>query len=251
MLSWFKSSLCWTAHSDPGDLRLENEDSLFVRLATFGHRRVGLFAVADGCGGLQYGADASRLAIQAVSAFWTLDLPRLMGRLRLPVSVVFQEMERMMQRGHAQVCALGADRRSRVGSTLTVFLVINRRYWIKHVGDSRMYRLRGMRLEQLTEDQSLVAELLRSRQFGRAEDCQQNILTMSLGYGRQLYTYQRTGKLQRGDVYCLCSDGLYGYAGERLQVQLAQDPKDIQKMRGLIGPGAARDNVSFITIWEE
>ena len=254
MLNRWNTPLLWVTHSDAGDVRAENQDCLFAASEWIGGRRAGLFAIADGCGGMKYGAQTSRQAIYAVQAFWEECLPQLARRLVLRDSMVMQALEDLMQSANQQVQEICIEAQERTGSTLSVLLLLDRRFWIKHVGDSRIYCLRQGMLERLTEDQSMVADMLRNHEIedAQADEYNRSILTMCLGHPRKLYTYANMGKMTHDSIFCLCSDGLYAYSSEAaIQEQLLLAPEDTGQMRGLIADGAAHDNVSFITIWEE
>lgn len=244
--------LCWQSYSDAGDCRTVNEDRLFAAVQQLHGRAVGLFAVADGCGGLPHGAQASEVAIQQVGAFWATDLPALADRLLLRDSAIQTALEALMQRAHAQVVQLAQIYGGKAASTLSVLLLIGHRYWIRHVGDTRIYRLHGDALEQLTQDQSMVADLLRNHVIRPedAKDYARSILTMGLGVSRRLYTYQTGGTAAPDDVFCLCSDGLYACLPDgALSRQLRHAPADAAALRAQIPPGLATDNLSFLTVW--
>lgn len=245
--------LRWAAHSDAGDRRTENQDCLFAACDWFGRRRVGLFAVADGCGGMQCGAQASRRAIQAVQEFWEARMPGLLRPVGICQAEVQAALEDMMQAAHDGVSDLGGAG-GRAASTLTVLLVIGRFFWVKHVGDCRLYALRDGTLRLLTEDQTALADMLRNREITAAQAAAYNrsVLSMCLGGAKKLHTYTRAGKLGRGEVFCLCSDGFYAFVPpEELAACLAQAPQDAGRLRALIEPGQAEDNVSILTVWEE
>src|SRR4029077_10618112 len=131
------------AATDPGRRRRRNEDAYVVQPP--------LFAVADGMGGPQAGEVASRLAAAALAE------PRVDGTGEDKVAELIQEANR---RVHAAATEDAA--RAGMGTTMTVALVEDGPVVLGHVGDSRAYRLRDGGLEQLTEDHSLVAELMRS-----------------------------------------------------------------------------------------
>src|SRR5581483_500093 len=100
---------------------------------------------------------------------------------------------------------------SGMGTTMTAALVADDRVWIGHVGDSRAYRLRGGRLEQLTEDHSLVGELMRSGKLSPEEaetHPQRSVITRALGTDPDVDVDTFSVDAAPGDVFVLCSDGL-------------------------------------------
>ena len=130
--------------TDPGRRRRHNEDAFVCEPP--------LFAIADGMGGAQAGELASRLAAAAVGRGEASDLT---GGDRV-VALIEAANRSVYER------AAGDQSVSGMGTTMTAALVEDDQVWIGHVGDSRAYLLRDGGLEQVTEDHSLVAELVRS-----------------------------------------------------------------------------------------
>ena len=180
--------------SDTGRKRRRNEDS-FVREPP-------LFAVADGMGGAQAGEIASRLAAAAVREGGD----GTSGEVR--VAELSQEANRRVYQPSSEDPAA-----SGMGTTITVALVDDASGVISigHVGDSRAYRIRDGRVEQLTQDHSLVAELMRSGKLSPEEaevHPQRSVITRALGTDPDVDVDTFTVDTQPGDVYLLCSDGL-------------------------------------------
>jgi PPM family protein phosphatase len=180
--------------SDTGRQRNANEDSLFVRAP--------IFVVADGMGGAQAGEVASKAAADA----FDVDLPdgppeRILRETILSANRKIHDLAR-------------ADpSRAGMGTTLTAAVLSAEReeVAIGHVGDSRAYRLRDGRLEQLTRDHSLVEEMRRKGQLtdAQAEDHpQRSIITRALGPEPEVEPDVQTVPAAPGDVFLLCSDGL-------------------------------------------
>jgi PPM family protein phosphatase len=180
--------------TDAGRKRRRNEDS-FVRDPP-------LFAVADGMGGARAGEVASRLAAAAFREFHDAD--ELAPEER--VTAIIQEANRRIYeraRSDAQV--------SGMGTTITAAVVGEGGVAVGHVGDSRAYRLRGGRLEQLTEDHSLVADLVRSGRITPEEadtHPQRSVITRALGTDPEVDVDAFTVETEADDLFMLCSDGL-------------------------------------------
>jgi len=179
--------------SDTGRRRRRNEDSYVCEPP--------LFAVADGMGGAQAGEVASRLAAAV--------LQEVNGEQLSPgaIAELIQEANRrVFQRSNEDAAASG------MGTTLTVALVESSdTVAIGHVGDSRAYRVRDGRLEQLTEDHSLVGEMMRSGKLSAEEaeaHPQRSVITRALGTEPDVDVDTFTVETEPGDVFLLCSDGL-------------------------------------------
>jgi protein phosphatase len=180
--------------TDPGRKRRRNEDSFVIDPP--------LFAVADGMGGAQAGEVASRLAAAAFREFHDVDDLDPEERL---AAIIQEANRRIYERaaGDAQV--------SGMGTTITAALVGGDALVIGHVGDSRAYRLRSGRFEQLTDDHSLVADLVRSGRLTPEEadaHPQRSVITRALGTDREVDVDTFVVPVEAGDLFLLCSDGL-------------------------------------------
>lgn len=180
--------------TDTGRQRNANEDSLFVDAP--------LFVVADGMGGAQAGEVASRAAAESFAQ-------------NLPPAPPEKLLEETIEGANRTIHELARKDPSLagMGTTTTAALVDldGEEVAIGHVGDSRAYRLRAGRLEQLTRDHSLVEEMRRKGQLtdAQAEDHpQRSIITRALGPEPEVEVDLQTVPAQAGDVFLICSDGL-------------------------------------------
>jgi PPM family protein phosphatase len=222
--------------TDTGRQRSENEDSLFVRAP--------IFVVADGMGGAQAGEVASKTAADAFDR----DLPEVS-----PEQFLRETIEAANRRIHE--LARADPSRAGMGTTITAAIVDAQKeeVGIGHVGDSRAYRLRRGKLEQLTRDHSLVEEMRRKGQItdAQAEDHpQRSIITRALGPEPEVEVDLQTVPAAPGDVFLLCSDGLTTMVGEdRIAAVLSSAGSMREAVRALIdeanGAGG-RDNITAL-----
>jgi PPM family protein phosphatase len=222
--------------TDTGRQRSENEDSLFVRAP--------IFVVADGMGGAQAGEVASKTAADAFDR----DLPEVS-----PEQFLRETIEAANRRIHE--LARADPSRAGMGTTITAAIVDAQKeeVGIGHVGDSRAYRLRRGKLEQLTRDHSLVEEMRRKGQItdAQAEDHpQRSIITRALGPEPEVEVDLQTVPAAPGDVFLLCSDGLTTMVGEdRITAVLSSAGSMREAVRALIdeanGAGG-RDNITAL-----
>jgi protein phosphatase len=178
----------------PGRVRRRNEDAFVCRPP--------LFVVADGMGGAQAGEIASRLAAAAFHDFHEADALDPEARLR---AVIQEANRRIYSRSTSDPHASG------MGTTATAALVSGRQVAVGHVGDSRLYRLRNGELDQITQDHSLVADLVRSGRLSPEEadtHPQRSVITRALGTDAAVTVDSFSVDAEPGDVYLLCSDGL-------------------------------------------
>lgn len=180
--------------SDTGRQRNANEDSYFIRAP--------LFVVADGMGGAQAGEVASKAAAESFAG-------------EPPSSPPERFLEETIEGANRTIHELARKDPSLAGmGTTTTAAIVDleaEEVAIGHVGDSRAYRLRGGRFEQLTRDHSLVEEMRRKGQItdAQAEDHpQRSIITRALGPEPEVQVDLQTVPAQDGDVFLICSDGL-------------------------------------------
>jgi len=188
------------AATDPGRRRRHNEDSYASEPP--------LFAVADGIGGAQAGEIASALAAEVLrdeSGDGTGDGEQRVDRL-------IQEANRRVYDRQTQDANV-----SGMGTTMTVAFFDGDGVWFGHVGDSRAYLIRDGALEQLTEDHSLVAELVRSGKLSPKEaetHPQRSVVTRALGTDPDVDVDTFRVDAKPGDLFLLCSDGLTSMVGD-------------------------------------
>ena len=179
--------------TDPGRRRRHNEDAYVCEPP--------VFAVADGMGGAQAGEVASRLAAASVGRFQPGD----QGGRDYVTSLIQEANRSVYERAEGDAAASG------MGTTMTVAVVEDDLVWVGHVGDSRAYLIRDGRLEQVTEDHSLVAELVRSGRLTPDEadaHPHRSVITRALGTEPEVDVDTFSVAPRPGDVFLLCSDGL-------------------------------------------
>jgi protein phosphatase len=222
--------------SDTGRQRSANEDSVFVRAP--------IFVVADGMGGAQAGEVASQAAAEAFAR----DLPEA------PPEHVLRET---IEAANREIHDLAREDSSRagMGTTITAAIVdaADEEVVIGHVGDSRAYRFRGGRLEQLTRDHSLVEEMRRKGQItdAQAEDHpQRSIITRALGPEPEVEVDVQTVPAAAGDVFLICSDGLTTMVEEeRIASLIASADSLTAAVRALVDEAnraGGRDNITAL-----
>jgi PPM family protein phosphatase len=193
--------------TDTGRKRRRNEDAYVCEPP--------LFAIADGMGGAQAGEVASRLAAAALKESGAKTLG---GEQR--ISDLIQEANRRVyDRSSTDPNTSG------MGTTITVALVENGDVAFGHVGDSRAYLIRDGVMEQVTEDHSLVNELMKSGKLSREEaetHPQRSVITRALGTDPDVDVDTFTITAKTGDVFLLCSDGLTDMVGEREILELVE-----------------------------
>ncbi len=222
--------------TDTGRKRRRNEDAYVVAPPLFG--------VADGMGGAQAGELASGLAAAALREANSNGS----GEQRV-IDLIQEANRRVHDRASTDASASG------MGTTMTVALVEpDGRVVFGHVGDSRAYLLRDSRLEQLTDDHSLVAELVRRGELSPAEaevHPQRSVITRALGTDPDVDVDTFSVAPQAGDVFLICSDGLSSYVdGDQIEQIVVQHREDLNAgTKALIqaaNRGGGDDNITAI-----
>lgn len=200
--------------SDVGRVRSENQDFAITSTETESDPEHGhLMVVADGMGGHKGGATASRLAATSVKEEY-------LGSAGDDVAASLRSaIERANGRIHA--AARENEDLEGMGTTTSAMVIRGAQGWIGHVGDSRIYRVRGTQIEQMTEDHSLVATMVKEGLL-TAEEAEthprRNVLQRSMGVSSEVEV-DIVGPIEMaaGDRFILCSDGLHGLvSGEEM-----------------------------------
>ena len=198
------------AVTDPGRRRRRNEDSYVIEPP--------LFAIADGMGGAQAGEVASRLATVALKESGT----EASGEERI-IDLIQEANRRVYDRSSTDPNTSG------MGTTITVAVVEDERVTFGHVGDSRAYLIREATMEQLTEDHSLVNELLKTGRLSREEaetHPQRSVITRALGTDPDVDVDTFTIAAREGDLFLLCSDGLTDMVSEDSILSVVERNRD-------------------------
>ncbi len=225
------------AGTDTGRQRRANEDSLLARSP--------LFVVADGMGGAQAGEVASRIAVESFQpGLQDASQPEL-----ALAALTRAANSRIHELSHSNAEQAG------MGTTLTAVYVGEEEVAIAHVGDSRAYCLRDGQLLRLTDDHSLVDELMRQGRLTpeeAVEHPQRSVITRALGPEGMVEVDTRSFRARSGDVYLLCSDGLTTMiAEEQIAALLREHPRLRDAGEALIAAAnraGGRDNITVVLI---
>lgn len=223
------------AATDTGRQRRANEDSLLARAP--------LFVVADGMGGAQAGEVASRLAVDVFEEG--------LGDTTEPENRLAERAGAANSRIH-ELSHSNAEHAG-MGTTLTAVYVTPEEVAIAHVGDSRAYRLRAGELVRLTDDHSLVDELMRQGKITPEEAIdhpQRSVITRALGPEPSVEVDTRSYLARAGDVYLLCSDGLTTMLPEERVAELMRSHSRLREAgEALIvaaNDAGGRDNITVV-----
>ena len=229
------------ASTDLGRRRRVNEDRFAIA------EELGLYLVADGMGGHAAGQLASQLAAEStVQALRTLTgaAASLTDKLRYAVAAANREIYGTTER---------KPELQGMGTTLVALLAGGERIALAHVGDSRAYLLRSGRIRQLTDDHSLVAELVRRREISASAargHPHRHVLTRALGVRGVVEPDLAELTPSEGDVFVLCSDGLTGHVADEEIAEAAGRSDDLDaacaRLVDLANSRGGDDNITVV-----
>lgn len=221
--------------TDTGRQRRDNEDSAYVRAP--------LFVVADGMGGAQAGEVASALAVE--------EFQRPLPDEGTPEQRLAERVQSANRRIYET--AQTTHERAGMGTTLTAAYLDDADLAVAHVGDSRAYIFRDGSLTRLTQDHSLVEELVRRGKLTEeqaAEHPQRSIITRALGVENEVEVDTWTFPVRAGDVVLMCSDGLTSMIGEDQIAAVLSSEADLdragERLIAEANEAGGRDNITVV-----
>jgi serine/threonine protein phosphatase PrpC len=250
-----KGKLAHVEVTDVGKVRDHNEDAIGAQ------PDIGLWVLADGMGGYNAGEVASGIAVKTIIDLVTKacktekrsEIESGTGYMRQTIvlrDAIHRANKVINQTAQSQPQCEG------MGTTLVACLFYDNKVSIAHVGDSRMYRLRGNRFEQITMDHSLLQELV-DRGFYSQEEAQRstnrNYVTRALGVEANVEVEVQEIDVQKGDYFLLCSDGLPDMVeDEDIHLTISTFSNDVrtvgEQLIKLTNDNGGRDNVSVVLV---
>ncbi|SHJ95190.1 Stp1/IreP family PP2C-type Ser/Thr phosphatase [Paramaledivibacter caminithermalis] len=195
----------WGSKTHIGKIRNKNEDSFYVDEK---HGRI--FIVADGMGGHNAGEVASKMAIEKVSKFIDNNINNVSLQNENEITSL---IENAINEGNIEIYKQSSsfENWDGMGTTITMALFVNNKVYLGHVGDSRAYLLKDNELTQLTEDHTLVCELVKNGSITEVEaksHPKRNVITKALGTEINPIPDILSIEVDDGDIIILCTDGL-------------------------------------------
>ncbi len=243
------------SQTNPGMVRAHNEDSVAQELAC------GLVVLADGMGGYNAGEVASGIAVSVVATEICQHLQNASPTERdedsgEELGVVL--LRDNIQRANASIyhAAQSQPQYAGMGTTIVTGLFYDNRVVVGHVGDSRMYRLRGETMEAITRDHSLLQEQIDGGMIS-VEDARlsrnKNLVTRAVGIDAEVVPEIHVHDVQVGDIYLLCSDGLNDMVEDEdirstLYAMQGNLPLAAEQLIEMANDNGGRDNVSVILV---
>ena len=236
------------AKTDIGKAREINQDYYSIPKSD---QDLQLFILADGMGGYNGGEVASTLATEAaknyiIDNFEKIEhskeeiLELIKNAVEYANNVVFEKSKTVQEL-------------EGMGTTLDICFIYNNKIYIGHVGDSRVYRIRGELIRKLTKDHSYVQQLVEDGKITREEanhHPKKNMLTKALGCTAYVEPDIRARNLEPGDIWVMCSDGLTNMVEEKEIYQVIKENPETapQTLVNLANNAGGYDNITVITI---
>jgi serine/threonine protein phosphatase PrpC/CRP-like cAMP-binding protein len=245
------------AETSVGRVRDHNEDALLVDGA------LRLYAVADGMGGHAAGEVASQLALDTLARVVRENQDRIDALAKNPGDKgAARDIQRMLDDAALLACHMvheagQADEAKRgMGTTLSALLIIASQGFIAHVGDSRIYLLRGDKSYQLTQDHTLQNELLKRGKLTPAQVAQvkqKNALIRAIGVYASVEVDTLRFDIFSGDRFLLCSDGLHGYLQKEELGKIFEGPLEhtASRLVALANQRGGHDNITALVVSTE
>lgn len=203
---------CISSITDKGESKEENQDNLLIKYGETALGHCVLLAVADGVGGLRGGEIASRSVIEKLDDWWNTILRSIAFENNKTVQYIINESLRAAITSiNLEIFEKGNNSGYKMGTTLSLLLVFDNWYCIKHAGDSRVYKLSG-KMQQLTEDDNLLNRYIISgvkSEPNMGYEAMANTITKCIGVKPDIELFELSGALEEKDSFMLCTDGLY------------------------------------------
>lgn len=243
------------AATDVGRLRDHNEDNYLI------DKKLALVIVADGMGGHAAGEVASAIAVRIIheevkKARHIIEqyASKRSGR---PGKEILSLLETAVQRACARINeeARADSGRRGMGTTLSAILIAGAHGYVAHVGDSRIYLLRGGSAQQITEDHTVFNELVKRGKLSRDQIekvAQKNAITRAVGVYERVEVDTLTLEVLPGDQFLLASDGLHGYIGHTAELEpyLEQPQGEVatRELIDLANRKGGKDNITAVLV---
>ncbi len=254
----FEVGIRFYAATDVGRVRDHNEDNYLV------DKKLALFVVADGMGGHAAGEVASALAVRSVHDEVKKErqlvedyLAGKAGAGKVTDRDILNLLEFAVQRACARIHeeALSDKQKRGMGTTLSALLVVGKKGFIAHVGDSRIYMMRDGRVQQLTDDHTVFNELIKRGKLTRDQIekvAHKNAITRAVGVYERVEVDTLLIELLPGDQFLLASDGLHGYVAgpDDLTPYLADADGDkaASRLIELANRSGGKDNITVVIV---
>lgn len=200
------------AQTDVGLVKSVNQDSLTVKVANTPYGEAAVAVLCDGMGGLEQGEVASAVVVRACEQWFLKELPATIreGQGYIDIHRLRDCWDRLVNECNMRILDYSRERRTTMGTTLTMLLLFGGSFYISHVGDCRAYRMSDEKMEKLTTDQTYVEREVALGHMTPEQaknDSRRNVLLQCIGTVEKVAPDFICGECLPGDSFLLCSDG--------------------------------------------
>lgn len=233
-----------------GKVRRENQDAVLLRQIETNHGDVVFAVVADGMGGTENGHQASNILIDSLTSWWDENLEKL-GEEDLSAEILEQSLRVRIEQVNKEITEL----KEKSGTTMSLLFLWNNQYLILHAGDSRIYFLRDIGIDQITRDETWYEQELEKGTLNQHDvplKKMKSVLVNAIGVKKDYKLSKAYGSLE--NIYCgvLCSDGAYHYIESDDLEEILKPVRDINIKKAefskILQNSEATDNYSMIII---
>ena len=240
------------AQTEVGLKKSCNQDSIILKRAKFKGKEVCLGIICDGMGGLSCGEFASKSIVEAFSDWFLYSYSKYESiwdesRMR-------EDIGRIISSENEGLLHYGKEHGIYLGTTVTAFLLAENRFFVWHVGDSRLYKISSSKIYKLTDDHTVIAKEIAEGRLTEKEakkDPRRNVLLQCIGATSDVNPDMFCGEVEKGDILLLCSDGFRHEVSEKeiLNMLLKCDnSKFNEKLRALIDLNLKRKELDNISV---
>jgi len=200
----------WSAaHTDVGIKKSVNQDSVILKIASSPFGKIAFAVVCDGMGGLQQGEIASGMLSQNYENWFQRELPVLL-RAGLTINSFTESLEKITRQTDEDMKQYARTRNVQMGTTATLLLIVENKYYVFHVGDTRVYKITSNNINQLTTDHTYVQQQIQRGVISEAQaeiSANKSVLLQCIGASQTFKPEVMEGEISAPTSFLLCSDG--------------------------------------------
>lgn len=249
----------FATQTDVGTRKPINQDSYLIKSIKSENYQMHLVVLCDGMGGMQQGEKASRQVVDAFRLWFENNASRYQGENIYTRMCLLKDIKKVLKDANHDILNYGRMNRKNLGTTASVLLLINGKYYIFHVGDTRIYKYNTI-LHQLTQDHTVAnmkkkQNVLSEEQIRMGAD--KHILYQCIGMAESIKIQFNKGRIRNGDTFFLCCDGMYHlFAEKELERYVAtlrrKDPEVMKRivrdMIRLVQSKGETDNITAVVV---
>ena len=240
------------AQTEVGLKKSCNQDSIILKRAKFKGKEVCLGIICDGMGGLSCGEFASKSIVEAFSDWFLYSYSKYESiwdesRMR-------EDIGRIISSENEGLLHYGKEHGIYLGTTVTAFLLAENRFFVWHVGDSRLYKISSSKIFRLTNDHTVIAKEIAEGRLTEKEakkDPRRNVLLQCIGATSDVNPDMFCGEVEKGDILLLCSDGFRHEISEKEILNMllkCENSKFNERLRELIDLNLKRKELDNISV---